>query len=108
MVHRQALTLKQLRAFAAVVEAGSLTAAAGVLHVTPSAVSTQLRRLEEILGARTLERGRDGRVKLTPVGEQVLATVREIERALEDGFQRVDALAAALAGEDGPVSPDPR
>lgn len=46
MLYRKALTLKQLRALAAIVDSGSITAAAGVLHVTPPAVSTRLRGLE--------------------------------------------------------------
>ena len=82
MVHRKALTLKQLRALAAIADTGSVTAAAGMLHVTPPAVSSQLRTLEEIIGAQALERGPDGRVRLTPVGRELLATVRKIETAL--------------------------
>lgn len=98
MVHRKALTLKQLRGLAAIVDAGSITAAAGVLHVTPPAVSTQLRALEEAVGARALERGPDGRIRLTPVGEELLATARKIETALDLCFQRVTAMHTGLAG----------
>ena len=98
MVHRKALTLKQLRVLAAIVDAGSITAAAGVLRVTPPAVSTQLRSLEEIFGARTLERGPDGRIKLTPVGRELLATVLKIETALDLCIRRVTAMRTGLAG----------
>lgn len=98
MLHPKALTLKQLRALAAIVDAGSITAAAGVLHVTPPAVSTQLRGLEEIVGAQVIHRGPDGKVALTPVGTELLATVRQIDTALEQCFERVTALRKGFAG----------
>jgi DNA-binding transcriptional LysR family regulator len=98
MLQKKAPTLKQLRALAAIVDAGSLTAAAGVLHVTPSAVSTQLRSLEEIVGAQVLHRGPDGKVSLTPVGSELLATVRKVETTLDLCFQRVTAMRTGLAG----------
>ena len=78
MLNRKAVTLKQLRALAAIVDAGSVTAAAGLLHVTPPAVSTQLKGLEDIVGAQVLLRGPDGRIALTPIGAEILATVRKV------------------------------
>jgi len=98
MLNRKAVTLKQLRALAAIVDAGSVTAAAGVLHVTPPAVSTQLRGLEEQVGAQVLHRGPDGRIALTPIGAELLATVRRIENSLDLCFQRVTAMRTGLAG----------
>ena len=62
MPHPKSITLKQLRALAAIVETGSITAAAGTLHVTPPAVSTQLKSLEEGVSAQVLHRGPDGKV----------------------------------------------
>jgi len=98
MTARKAITLKQLRAVAAIVETGSITAAAGVLHVTPPAVSTQLKTLEEGLGASVMTRGPDGKIALTPVGETVLSTTRKIETALEQCLERIAALQAGRAG----------
>jgi len=98
MPNHKALTLKQLRSLAAIVDAGSVTSAAGVLHVTPPAVSTQLRGLEEMVGAQVLLRGPDGKIALTPVGAEILATVRKIETSLDLCFQRVEAMRAGLAG----------
>ena len=98
MLHRKALTLKQLRALAAIVDAGSVTAAAGVLNVTPPAVSTQLRGLEDIVGAQVLLRGPDGKIALTPIGSELLGTVRKIENSLDLCFQRVTAMRTGLAG----------
>ncbi|MGF1501155.1 MAG: LysR family transcriptional regulator [Paracoccaceae bacterium] len=98
MPNPKSVTLKQLRALAAIVETGSVTAAAGQLHVTPPAVSTQLKALEEGMDAQCLNRGPDGKVSLTPVGREVLNTVHKIETALGQCFERVRALRAGLTG----------
>lgn len=98
MANGKAITLKQLRALAAIVETGSITAAAGVLHVTPPAVSTQLKTLEEGIAARTMTRGPDGKIALTPVGEELLGTVKKIEAALEQSLERIRAIQAGQAG----------
>lgn len=50
------ITLSQMRAFCAAVEAGSLSGAARRLEVSRSAVSRQVAALEEALGARLLHR----------------------------------------------------
>jgi DNA-binding transcriptional LysR family regulator len=61
------LTLKQLRAFAAVAEENSFTVAAVRLHLSQSAVSLLIRELEEELGLKLLERT-TRQVKLAPAG----------------------------------------
>lgn len=98
MPHPKSITLKQLRALAAIVETGSITAAAGKLHVTPPAVSTQLKTLEDSVCAQVMSRGPDGKTALTPVGEELLSTVNKIETALEQSFERIRALNEGLAG----------
>ncbi|MEM6466166.1 MAG: LysR family transcriptional regulator [Pseudomonadota bacterium] len=66
-----------LRAFVTVAETGGVTRAAGLLHLTQSAVSMQLKRLEEALGQPLLDRS--GRtIGLTPQGEQVLGDARRL------------------------------
>jgi DNA-binding transcriptional LysR family regulator len=55
-----------LRAFLAVVDIGTVNGAAAVLHRTQAAVSMQIRRLEEIVGAPLFERSFKG---LTPNAE---------------------------------------
>ncbi|WP_111748442.1 LysR family transcriptional regulator [Salinisphaera orenii] len=74
---------------------GSLTAAAGALHLTQSAVSHSIRKLENQCGARMWSR--DGRqVRLTPVGEYVLASAERLLPQLE----RVDEVVAEYAAGD--------
>ncbi|CUH76432.1 LysR family transcriptional regulator [Tropicibacter naphthalenivorans] len=65
------LDLTALRSFVAVAESGGVTRAAGFLNLTQSAVSMQLKRLEELLGQKVLERSGRG-VVLTPAGVQLL------------------------------------
>jgi len=54
------MELRQLRYFVAIVDHGSLSRAAVVLHVAQPALTQQLRQLEEELGARLLHRSAQG------------------------------------------------
>jgi len=69
--------LSGLEAFVAVVDCGGIGRAAQRLHKAQSAVSRQVRKLEEQLGITLFNR--DGyRVQLTPAGEAVLAEGRRV------------------------------
>lgn len=71
------LQMDWLRCFVAVVDAGSLSSAAGEIHRSQSAVSMQLKKLEEASGHRLLER--DSRaLELTPEGQKLLGYARRI------------------------------
>ncbi|KUJ77055.1 LysR family transcriptional regulator [Ruegeria marisrubri] len=71
------LDITTLRSFVAVADNGGVTRAAGFLHLTQSAVSMQLKRLEELLGLELLDRS--GRtIALTASGEQLLAYARRM------------------------------
>ncbi|MAY61266.1 MAG: LysR family transcriptional regulator [Rhizobiales bacterium] len=66
-----------LRSFVAIAETGSFTGAAERVFRTPSAVSMQIKRLEEILGASVFKR--DARnVSLTPDGEVLIGYARRL------------------------------
>lgn len=67
----------EMAVFVQVVEDGNLTRAAQSLRLSPSAVSKQIARLEERLGARLLQRT-TRRVGLTDEGRQFYARAREI------------------------------
>lgn len=71
------LDLTALRAFATVAEVGGVTRAAGLLHLTQSAVSMQVKRLEEALGRDLFDRAGRG-VTLTADGEQLLGYARRM------------------------------
>jgi LysR family transcriptional regulator (chromosome initiation inhibitor) len=74
--------LAQLRAYAATIDHGSLEAAAGALHVTPSAISQRLKALERSVGAVLLQRSRP--VRPTDPGEEVLRLARQVEALTRD------------------------
>jgi DNA-binding transcriptional LysR family regulator len=81
------IDVDQLRTFIAIVETGSFTKAADVVHKTQSAVSMQIKRLEERLDRPIF--ARDGRAsKLTEDGERLLDYARRIVKL------NVEALAA--------------
>ena len=67
----------QLRAFVSVVDSGGFTAAARLLNRTQSAVSMQIRRLEETTGSPLFDRG-GRRVRITRDGEAFLAYARRL------------------------------
>jgi DNA-binding transcriptional LysR family regulator len=78
---------EQLRTFVAIVETGSFTQAADVVHKTQSAVSMQIKKLEERVEHPIF--ARDGRgSKLTEHGERLLEYARRIVKL------NVEALAA--------------
>ncbi|EXF46204.1 transcriptional regulator [Pseudomonas sp. BAY1663] len=68
-----------LRTFVAIAESGSFTRAAGQIHRTTSAVSMQIKRLEETLG-RPLFVREARQVRLTPAGETLLGYARRLLR----------------------------
>lgn len=71
------LNLDGLRSFVAICETGSFRRAAARVHKSPSAVSLQIARLEDLLGARLLHR--DARhVDLTECGETLLGQARKL------------------------------
>jgi len=67
-----------LRAFVLIAEGHSFTQAAARVGRTQSAVSMQVKRLEEILGQPVLTRGKGGSVELTPHGHYLLGRARQI------------------------------
>lgn len=71
------LEIDLLRAFVAVAETGSFTAAADVVHRSQSAVSQKVLRLEEILGRRVFDRT-SRTLGLTPDGERLLVAARQM------------------------------
>lgn len=66
-----------LRALITVVDAGSLSAAAPLLHRSQSAVSMQIKKLEDALGRAVLLRG-PRHMELTPAGTELLAYARRM------------------------------
>ncbi|MBU6493726.1 MAG: LysR family transcriptional regulator [Burkholderiales bacterium] len=73
------LDLDLIRTFVAVADAGSMTVAANLLHMTQGAVSQQVKRLEELLGCELFVR-RTRKLGLSRRGEQFLVNARRLLR----------------------------
>ncbi|MGB7262111.1 MAG: LysR family transcriptional regulator [Albidovulum sp.] len=82
------LDLTALRALAAVADAGGVTRAAGLLNLTQSAVSMQIKRLEESLGAEFFTRAQR-KLTLTPEGEQLLHYARRMLELNDEALSRL-------------------
>jgi DNA-binding transcriptional LysR family regulator len=74
----QSLDPDQLRAFVLIAERRSFTQAAALVGRTQSAVSMQIKRLEEVLGQPVFNRGRGESVELTPHGQYLLDKAHQI------------------------------
>ncbi|MEV5694604.1 LysR family transcriptional regulator [Micromonospora globbae] len=85
--------LREMRAFVAVVEEGSLSGAARRLHVSQPALSQQMNGLERQLGVQLLVRGSTG-VRATDAGATLLAEARAV-------LARYDQAVAAVTRHAG-------
>ncbi|MDE8669756.1 LysR family transcriptional regulator ArgP [Pseudarthrobacter sp. H3Y2-7] len=95
----KAFQLEHLRTFTAVVEEGTLEAAARTLHVTPSAISQRLKAMEDAAGQILLQR--TSPVRPTPAGEAVLRFALQVRQLEGDARQELDG------GQSGPGAPIP-
>lgn len=84
------LDLTALRSFATVADAGGVTKAAGLLNLTQSAVSMQLKRLEESLGVSLLDRS-SRQIGVTAEGEQLLSYARRMLSLNDEALRRLTA-----------------
>lgn len=87
--------LDQLQSFVAVVDAGSLTSGAPRVSLSQSAVSEQLRKLEDQAGQALLVRSKAGVVP-TPAGLRLLAHARRLLALSEEAWR--DLRGVALQG----------
>ncbi len=85
------LDLTALRSFVAVSDTGGVTKAAGLLNLTQSAVSMQLKRLEESLNVSLLDRSSRA-IGLTPQGEQLLSYARRMLALNDEIYGKLTAV----------------
>lgn len=97
------LDIEVLRSFVTIVESGSFTRAASRLFRTPSALSMQIKRLEETLEETLLVR-EPRRVTPTPAGELLLGYSRRLLRLNEEALSRF--LTPTLEGTVRVGTPD--
>ena len=92
------LNLDRLRALHAVSAHGSIIAAAETLHVTTSAVSQQLAKLEQETGQQLLERHGRG-VRLTDAPAALVSRTQHVLSLLEEAEAELEATDTAVAGQ---------
>ncbi|MGL5695831.1 MAG: LysR family transcriptional regulator, partial [Plesiomonas shigelloides] len=78
----EAMELRDLRAFVTLSDVLHFSQAAERLHITQSALSKQIKRLEQALGGALLARSA-GATTLTPLGRALLDEARDIVRRSE-------------------------
>ncbi len=81
MIDPTTLDIKQLRYFVGVVDAGSITRAAAILHIAQPALSSRLSRIEDELGVKLLVRSIQG-VRPTEEGRIFYSAATRILREL--------------------------
>jgi LysR family transcriptional regulator, carnitine catabolism transcriptional activator len=91
------LTLKQVRAFLAVDQAGSFTGAASRLHLTQSAVSVLISELEGVFGLRLFDRT-TRLVRLTEAGREFQPVAERVLAELQMAISSSRELAAQKRG----------
>jgi DNA-binding transcriptional LysR family regulator len=89
--------LAEMRVFVRAIECGSFAGAAGSLKLTPSAVSKLVRRLEERLGVRLINRT-TRKLSLTAEGEAYFHSGRRLVDAVDGLEQEVSASAGSPRG----------
>ncbi|RIX99706.1 LysR family transcriptional regulator [Aureimonas flava] len=87
-------SLQELTTFEAAARHGNFTMAAAELALTQSAVSKQVRQLEETLGVVLFDRTR-GRITLTRLGERYMRSARRILRQYETETHGIISAAGA-------------
>lgn len=93
----RSLTVKQLRALAAVADTGAVSAAARRLGVTPPAVTMQVQLLEAATELPLLDRSGD-KFRPTDAGREVVEAVVRIESAIRDCVAALEAMKGLQGG----------
>lgn len=88
----------KLRIFHAVADAGSLTHAGDILHLSQSAVSRQIRALEESFNATLFHRHARGLI-LTEQGELLFDATKSMNKRLETASARIKDSEEEVFGE---------
>jgi LysR family transcriptional regulator, nitrogen assimilation regulatory protein len=91
------MDLKQIRAFVAVFEGGSINSAAASLHVAQPSLSLQIKNLEESVGVQLFERHARG-VLPTAAGERFYDDCRRILGDVENATQNMREFATGVSG----------
>ena len=87
-----------VQAFVAIAECGSFTQAADTLHVTQTAITQRLRKLEAFLGVALVERT-TRRTELTEIGRRFLPQARRLLNELSDALTEIRETGLSQRGD---------
>ncbi len=91
------LTFKQLEAVHEVARSGTVVKAAETLHVTPAALTSRIKLLEEDLGLVLFDRT-GNRLRATDAGREAIAAAARIDRVISDLGDTLDAMKGLHGG----------
>lgn len=91
-------TLRQLRIFVEIAKQGSFTRAAQSLHLTPPAITIQIKELEAHVGLPLFDRSKK-QISLSTAGEYTLVYARKILATLQDAEDMATRLRRVQGGE---------
>jgi len=91
------VTIKQVRAFLAVVEVNSFAEACEALHISQPALSIAIKNLEEIVGGKLLARS-TRTLALTPEGETFLPVAKRLLADFDNAFVELNELFSLQRG----------
>lgn len=92
------MELRQLKYFVGIAETGRFSDASKALFISQSAVSQQIKALEEELGTQLFVR-QPHSVALTESGQELLPLARRVLRGVTDCYERISDLKGMLCGE---------
>ena len=96
---------RALKVFLAVADCGNMSVAARQLHMTVSAISQQLRKLEEDIGQQLVNRN-SRHLSLTEAGRIYYRTSQTLLEIAQHGQQEIDALFHSPSGELRILAPE--
>lgn len=92
------LELRQLRSLVAIADSGKLATAAERVHLSQSALSHQIRALEDHHGLALFERTRQG-LQFTPAGERLLTLARSVLAEVSAAERDLQRMKGETTGE---------
>lgn len=92
------MEIRQLKYFVGIAETGRFSDASKELFISQSAVSQQIKALEEELGTQLFIRFKHG-VTLTESGQELLPYARQVLKGVSDCYDRIADLKGLLCGE---------
>jgi DNA-binding transcriptional LysR family regulator len=90
--------LSDLRAFLSVADVGSIRAASDSLHLSQSAISRRIDKLEAALGVKLFSRT-TRKVELTAIGRSFVPKARNVMRELDDALVGIKDVAERISGQ---------